>query len=530
MVSQERCTSEQIATAVVLWSLPVFPAPVLCEVSDDCLNLKCLDLIISTVDIFSWGFRKYFENVVKKNYQELPKSKIEFLNFIKTQSLLLSEKNDCFHMFLTCGFFHKLMELLYFDFECCHFAKTASKCLSYILDSRFKEVLETDAGWESLMAFCRKMHLLAYRQKAREGDRSIFESEAKYECDIFLKSDLIIVKECNNSVDGNEIRNENTFIEEDLKSLSLADKNLINEELDNGNLTMEAKQSSANIPDTVNAEQNGERNLIDENVFVSLSVSSDENSGKIDSENLIVNIENEVTKEFQTRSCGSNIGIDKFIEETSNRFGVSTGNGANSHSGKSNDGMIEKPMGGKCTINTVSSDERKDLCSDPEQQLEADNGNSEKMIRSITETPEFLSEIKMLLLECEKNTIDKNFELTDCEIQVSDTEDMENITVCDYPKMDNSSPIKIVFKEKAIEDMKETICDNSEEIDDASEADESDEITDEDAIHFFFDEMSKPSEMPNCELCKGRASAFVGNWYEKFSEANKNMELISDVF
>ncbi|GFU34960.1 hypothetical protein NPIL_442551 [Nephila pilipes] len=535
MVSQERCTSEQIATAVVLWCVPVFPTPILCKVADDCLDLRCLDLIISTVDIFCDGFESYFQNVVRKNYQELPKSKMEFLNFIKIRSLLLSEKNDCFHMFLTCAFLGETLAQLYFDFECCHFAKTASKCLSYILGSRFKEVLETDAGWESLMAFCRKMHLLAYRRKSREGDQSIVVSKATYECEISSEFPQILVKKYYDSLDenNNEIVNEEILIEENIASLnraSLEDINLIKDSLDNSNETIEPKLTSEIIHESDDVERNREPkicNFTDEITYESFSVNTDENFNKIDSEELFVNVESEGTKnEFQTHTCRSNIGIDKCIEKNANS---STGNGKSSFSRKSIDGMVDNFIDEGYPINPVKSD----LCSDTEQQYESDDDSSDErflIINCITETPEFLSEIKMLLLECEKNIIDKNFEIPDCEIQVSDNEEIENITVRNSPKRDRTSLSKVVFRETAIDDIKELIRDKSKEYDEASRADKKNEITDEDSIRYFFNEILKPSEKPHCELCNERANEYIGNWFENFHEGNKNLELISDVF
>ncbi|GFQ71383.1 uncharacterized protein TNCT_54331 [Trichonephila clavata] len=204
MAFMERCTSQQLATAVILWKMPVFDQPQLCQIADDCMDLKCLDLILSTTDIFTDAFKSFFRHVIRTHFKEIPKSKTDFLKFLKPRCLLLSRKSSCFYMILVCSFLGEVVSELYLVFKCCHFTKVAYKRLLSILESRFKEILETDAGWEELISFCRRMHQFKFPRETTD-DESLRQQEfiAAYKCVINFESGEIEVTDLRVSSDEN---------------------------------------------------------------------------------------------------------------------------------------------------------------------------------------------------------------------------------------------------------------------------------------------------------------------------------------
>ncbi|GFY48558.1 uncharacterized protein TNIN_229271 [Trichonephila inaurata madagascariensis] len=202
MAFLERCTSQQIATAVLLWNMPVFEQPQLCQTADDCMDLKCLDLILSTTDIFTDAFKTFLKHVIRTHFKEIPKSKLDFLNFIKPRCLLLSRKSNCFYMMLVCSFLGEVVSELYLAFKCCHFMKVAYKCLLCILESRFEEILGTDAGWYELISFCKRMHQFKFPKETKD-DESLLQQEFKaaYRCVINFETNQIEVTDLRVSLD-----------------------------------------------------------------------------------------------------------------------------------------------------------------------------------------------------------------------------------------------------------------------------------------------------------------------------------------
>ncbi|GFU14094.1 hypothetical protein TNCV_2536431 [Trichonephila clavipes] len=169
--------------------------------------------------------------------------------------------------------------------------------------------------------------------------------------------------------------------------------------------------------------------------------------------------------------------------------------------------------------------DREEQYRSPEEQFNWDHGSDGKeLYQQITETPDFLSEV-VGLLENMKSNSEINIDPNDYDIQVSDTEEIESIERSRTFSKKDSIPRKIVLSDKAVNSIKEEICKKFYE---NSKVVRPEEVTDKNALKFFFNELLKPSDRPECELCSGRGKKYVLNWFDRFMESNVNT--VSNVF
>ncbi|KAF8793173.1 hypothetical protein HNY73_004690 [Argiope bruennichi] len=156
-----RCSAKQIADFVVLWGM-AGTYPRYCVHAEDARDLKSLDLIISTLDVFVDAFCFSFEEIYRKYEVDLPLLEEQFMEFLKPRCLLMTKDNKCFNFMMVCAFVSEIINSFVFYNKCFHLVKAASRCLEATLKKRFKRIFETESGWEELMSFCIKIHSLVY--------------------------------------------------------------------------------------------------------------------------------------------------------------------------------------------------------------------------------------------------------------------------------------------------------------------------------------------------------------------------------
>ncbi|KAF8793056.1 hypothetical protein HNY73_004585 [Argiope bruennichi] len=136
--------------------------PVLCVELENAEGLKCLDLFLSTVVVFSDAFFSETKQSFIEFLGQPSLSKRSFIEYLKPRALLLTEKNGHFDLILTCTYFSRVIMTRAYSHSCFHFARAACKLLTRILEGRFGRIFETESGWEKLISYCRKIHVAVF--------------------------------------------------------------------------------------------------------------------------------------------------------------------------------------------------------------------------------------------------------------------------------------------------------------------------------------------------------------------------------
>ncbi|GFY38299.1 hypothetical protein TNIN_62161 [Trichonephila inaurata madagascariensis] len=157
---EARCSPCQIAEAVVLWGNRIICSQ-LYENFRDVSTSKCLDAILVTVEHFIRAFEEDFDEIMNAHCTHYMSRK-DFVDFILSRCMTLSEENHHANFILTCAFTSRVIFLFHIHFSCFHRTQLASKCLSTVLSEKFGEVFASQMFWKGLVKFCKQVNKDAF--------------------------------------------------------------------------------------------------------------------------------------------------------------------------------------------------------------------------------------------------------------------------------------------------------------------------------------------------------------------------------
>ncbi|GFU64132.1 hypothetical protein TNCV_3745001 [Trichonephila clavipes] len=154
-----RCSPCQIAEAVVLWGNRLCSK--VYENFRDVSTSKYLDAILVTVEHFMKAFEQDFDKIMNR-YCTHSMSEKDFIDFMLTICIILSEENHHANFILTCAFTSRVIFRFHINFSCFHRTELASKCLSKVLSEKYGEIFASQRPWKGLVKFCKQVNKNAF--------------------------------------------------------------------------------------------------------------------------------------------------------------------------------------------------------------------------------------------------------------------------------------------------------------------------------------------------------------------------------
>ncbi|KAF8793057.1 hypothetical protein HNY73_004586 [Argiope bruennichi] len=554
-----RYTAEQFAEALTIWSIDKdFNQCVVSEI-EDINEIKPLDLLLSTVNIFLDGFCEKLETECDDYKQGILYSKQTFIDYLTHNCLLLAESNGCFDLILTCAFVSLEVYNITFYFQCFHLSRVAFKLLAKVLEDRFGNMFNTDSGWQELMAYCTKVHAAVLPSKEnRPSDYETEDESLSYFQDLNVKYKTFCKETTSNGIirEGSLIQQKRLHCSDpDAKQLfgqhfsndssdnvnstddeSSDDNNLMGGQINHG--TVKGDNSSQNDLnhqqqglESNSAEHNSKSIEIDAlNEMIKRTIiqspdtvdaSDDERSDEVPGQRISVTTQGQTKLESlkDHQNCLKNVEKRKELLEFKNE----------EHAAKFTERdmfneMTEETSSDSSAVTDESSSDSSVIVESSDDESLADDSiyweyeTMKKCVlrKRITDSKEHLKDVLDRLAMIKRKVDPEIIPSNEYDIPISDNEDIEKLEKC--VTKPNFSKWKIDLLEEDVESIKKEICDQkNEKLDNLSQKRvRPEDITDGEIFQNVIDIFDPSDDEDQCEICDGKMLTFKNKWVENF--------------